>query len=71
MQHALVLEQRVAERTQELEHRNEALRRNDAELLAANTELDAFAYSVAHDCAHRCAASTDSARCCWRLRDPS
>jgi signal transduction histidine kinase len=48
-QHALVLEQRVAERTQELEHRNEALRRNTAELLAANTELDAFAYSVSHD----------------------
>src|SRR5467141_3978310 len=48
-QHALVLEQRVAERTQELEHRNEALRRNAAELLAANTELDAFAYSVSHD----------------------
>jgi len=48
-QHAVVLEQRVAERTQELEHRNEALRRNTAELLAANTELDAFAYSVSHD----------------------
>jgi len=48
-QHALVLEQRVAERTQELEHGNEALRRNTAELLAANTELDAFAYSVSHD----------------------
>jgi signal transduction histidine kinase len=48
-QHATRLEQRVAERTQELEHRNEALRRNAAELLAANTELDAFAYSVSHD----------------------
>src|SRR5256885_6879504 len=48
-QHALVLEQRVTERTQELEHRNEALRRNAAELLAANNELDAFAYSVSHD----------------------
>jgi signal transduction histidine kinase len=43
------LEQRVAERTQELEERNEALRQNTAELLAANTELDAFAYSVSHD----------------------
>src|SRR5213594_4661819 len=42
-------EQRVAERTHELEERNEALRRNAAELLAANTELDAFAYSVSHD----------------------
>ena len=48
-QHATRLEQRVAERTQELEHRNEALRRNAAELLAANDELDAFAYSVSHD----------------------
>ena len=43
------LEQRVAERTHELEERNDALRRNAAELLAANTELDAFAYSVSHD----------------------
>src|SRR3989442_6964153 len=48
-QHATRLEQRVAERTEELEHRNEALRRNAAELLAANNELDAFAYSVSHD----------------------
>src|SRR3989441_8440831 len=43
------LEQRVAERTGELEERNEALRHNSAQLLAANTELDAFAYSVSHD----------------------
>jgi signal transduction histidine kinase len=48
-QYAGELEQRVAERTHELEERNEALRRNAAELLAANTELDAFAYSVSHD----------------------
>src|SRR5436853_1693292 len=47
--HATELEQRVADRTHELEDRNEALRRNAAELLAANTELDAFAYSVSHD----------------------
>src|SRR2546426_221456 len=47
--HAMKLEQRVAERTGELEQRNEALRRNAAELLAANNELDAFAYSVSHD----------------------
>jgi len=40
--HATDLEQRVAERTQEIEQRS-------AELLAANTELDAFAYSVSHD----------------------
>jgi signal transduction histidine kinase len=48
-EHTVRLEQRVAERTEELEHRNDALRRNAAELLAANTELDAFAYSVSHD----------------------
>jgi len=47
--HATDLEQRVVERTHELEERNEALRRNAAELLAANAELDAFAYSVSHD----------------------
>jgi signal transduction histidine kinase len=47
--YATELEQRVAERTHELEDRNEALRRNAAELLAANQELDAFAYSVSHD----------------------
>jgi len=41
-QHAMRLEQRVAERTKELERR--AL-----ELQAANSELDAFAYSVSHD----------------------
>jgi len=41
-QHAMRLEQRVAERTRELEKRA-------AELLAANSELDAFAYSVSHD----------------------
>ena len=43
------LEHRVADRTRELEERNEALRRNATELAAANTELDAFAYSVSHD----------------------
>jgi signal transduction histidine kinase len=47
--HATELEQRVAERTHELEERHEALRRNAAQLLAANEELDAFAYSVSHD----------------------
>ena len=47
--YATGLEQRVAERTHELEERNEALRRNAAELLASNSELDAFAYSVSHD----------------------
>jgi signal transduction histidine kinase len=47
--YATELEQRVGDRTRELEERNAELRRNAAELLAANTELDAFAYSVSHD----------------------
>ena len=47
--HAADLERRVEQRTHELQERNESLRRNAAELLAANTELDAFAYSVSHD----------------------
>ena len=47
--HAADLERRVEERTHELQERNESLRRNAAELLAANTELDAFAYSVSYD----------------------
>jgi len=47
--YAADLERRVEERTHELQERNDALRRNAAELLAANTELDAFAYSVSHD----------------------
>jgi len=41
-QHTTRLEQRVAERTKELERRA-------IELQAANSELDAFAYSVSHD----------------------
>src|SRR3989442_3094090 len=47
--YAADLEKRVEERTHELQERNESLRRNAAELLAANTELDAFAYSASHD----------------------
>src|SRR2546425_11589667 len=47
--YASELERRVEERTHELQERNESLRRNAAQLLAANTELDAFAYSVSHD----------------------
>jgi signal transduction histidine kinase len=47
--HATDLEERVEERTHALQERNETLRRNAAELLAANQELDAFAYSVSHD----------------------
>lgn len=47
--YATELEQRVEARTHELAERNEALRKNAAELTAANAELDAFAYSVSHD----------------------
>src|SRR2546422_5813771 len=47
--YATELEQRVEARTHELQQSNETLRRNAAELLAANQELDAFAYSVSHD----------------------
>jgi signal transduction histidine kinase len=47
--YATELEQRVAERTADLETSNESLRRNAAELMVANAELDAFAYSVSHD----------------------
>jgi len=47
--YATELEQRVAERTRELEARAEELRRNSTALVAANEELDAFAYSVSHD----------------------
>jgi signal transduction histidine kinase len=47
--HATELEQRVAERTQDLEHINEALEHKAASLSVANAELDAFAYSVSHD----------------------
>jgi light-regulated signal transduction histidine kinase (bacteriophytochrome) len=47
--YARELEQRVEERTHELQDSNEALQRNAAQVLAANKELDAFAYSVSHD----------------------
>jgi signal transduction histidine kinase len=47
--YATELEQRVEERTHALQASNEALERNAAQLLAANRELDAFAYSVSHD----------------------
>ncbi len=47
--YATGLEQRVEERTHELQESNEAMQRNAAQLLAANRELDAFAYSVSHD----------------------
>jgi signal transduction histidine kinase len=47
--YATELEQRVEERTHELQQSNDALQRNAAQLLAANRELDAFAYSVSHD----------------------
>jgi signal transduction histidine kinase len=47
--YATELEQRVDERTHELQESNEAMQRNAVQLLAANKELDAFAYSVSHD----------------------
>jgi signal transduction histidine kinase len=47
--YATELEQRVEARTHELQESNEALQRNAAQVLAANKELDAFAYSVSHD----------------------
>ena len=47
--HATELEQRVAERTAELERANVELRQSATELTVANGELDAFAYSVSHD----------------------
>jgi light-regulated signal transduction histidine kinase (bacteriophytochrome) len=48
-EYALELENRVQERTQALEESNDALRTNAMSLTVANTELDAFAYSVSHD----------------------
>src|SRR5260370_21525687 len=47
--YATELELRVAERTHELQERNEELRRNAAELQAANGGVDAFSYSGSHD----------------------
>jgi light-regulated signal transduction histidine kinase (bacteriophytochrome)/HAMP domain-containing protein len=47
--YARELEQRVEARTHELQQSNDALQRNAAQVLAANKELDAFAYSVSHD----------------------
>jgi signal transduction histidine kinase len=43
------LEQRVAERTEELQLRAEALQRLNVELQHSNRELDAFAYIASHD----------------------
>jgi signal transduction histidine kinase len=43
------LEQRVAERTEELQMRAEALQRLNVELEHSNRELDAFAYIASHD----------------------
>ncbi len=48
------------------------VRQLNAELAAANKELETFAYTVSHDLKGRpCAASTAIAGCCWRLTRPS
>jgi PAS domain S-box-containing protein len=43
------LEARVAERTEELQKINEALRMRTSALMVSNKELEAFSYSVSHD----------------------
>jgi len=68
-QHATRLEQRVAERTEELEHRNEALRRNAAEL-RCSPRTPSSMHSPTRcrtTSVRRSAASTASARWCWRI----
>jgi signal transduction histidine kinase len=43
------LENRIVERTREIQALNDRLRRRSAELESANEELESFAYSVSHD----------------------
>jgi light-regulated signal transduction histidine kinase (bacteriophytochrome) len=43
------MEQKVEERTRELEHANEALIRSNKELARSNTNLEEFAHAASHD----------------------
>ncbi|HEY0922071.1 sensor histidine kinase [Rheinheimera pacifica] len=46
------LEQQVARRTTDLQHKNSLLQQQSAELARQNEELDAYAHTVAHDLKH-------------------
>lgn len=51
-QQAAILEQQVAQRTADLQQQNTVLERQSAELAQQNSELDAYAHTVAHDLKH-------------------
>ncbi|MEO3876924.1 sensor histidine kinase [Rheinheimera fenheensis] len=50
--HKAQLEQQVALRTIDLQHKNELLQQQSSELAKQNEELDAYAHTVAHDLKH-------------------